>query len=83
MWYHKFFYSAYVSIISNHSKVVKNINQLLLVIKLLLFYCHYNGCDCDTKKVCVVYSVVRHEVNHWVIFTLSHLQEVYRYFDPH
>lgn len=83
MWYNKNFYSAYVSIISNHSKVVKNINQLFLVIKLLLFYCHYNGCDCDAKKVCVVYPVVRHEVNRWVIFALSHLQEVYRYFDLH
>lgn len=27
MWYNKNFYSAYVSIISNHSKVVKNINH--------------------------------------------------------
>ena len=34
--YNIIFYSAYVSIIASHSKVVKGVNQLLLVIKLII-----------------------------------------------
>lgn len=74
----------HVSVMSNHSQVVKDINQLRLVIKLLLFhYCHYNRCICGTNMVCVVYSVEGDEIKCWVIFGISHLYEVHHYFDPY
>lgn len=74
----------HVSVMSNHSHVVKDIKLLLLVIKLLLFhYCHYNRWVCGTNMVCVVYSVEGDEIKCWVIFGISHLNEVHHYFDPH
>lgn len=60
--------------------MVKGVNQLLLVIKLIIIVVTVGP---GVTKVCVVSPVPGPEVKCWVMFAPSRLQEAPRYVDPH